>query len=237
MTEHRPRRWTRREYHRLDELGVLPEDEPVELLDGQLVVAEPKGAPHATIVARNFALSRAPRGTVPVPRGLAFLAVHPDLDAKRAFVPDPSIRRSDGLAPLVFGLAELAAAFGGGAAAARCGAFGAGAYPAAWIRALLLLLLVAAAVYALLFGLRSVTITPEGLTLRTLLPARRIPWSEIAAVRFALQELGRGGVDHSRYAACAFSVSAAQDGLAEGLRLAKASTKAAGEALIASVGR
>ena len=58
MTEYRPRRWTRSEYHRLDELGVLPEDEPVELLDGQLVVAEPKGAPHATIVARTAAVLR-----------------------------------------------------------------------------------------------------------------------------------------------------------------------------------
>jgi Uma2 family endonuclease len=58
MTEYRPRQWTRREYHRLDELGVLPEDEPVELLDGQLVVAEPKGAPHATIVARIAAVLR-----------------------------------------------------------------------------------------------------------------------------------------------------------------------------------
>jgi len=51
-------RWTRKEYRRLDELRVLPEDEPVELLDGQLVVAEPKGAPHATIVARTAAVLR-----------------------------------------------------------------------------------------------------------------------------------------------------------------------------------
>ena len=58
MTEYRTRRWTRKEYHRLDELGVLPEDERVELLDGQLIVAEPKGAPHATIVARTAAVLR-----------------------------------------------------------------------------------------------------------------------------------------------------------------------------------
>jgi len=54
----RTRRWTREDYHRLDELGVLPEDERVELLDGQLIVAEPKGAPHATIVARTAAVLR-----------------------------------------------------------------------------------------------------------------------------------------------------------------------------------
>ena len=44
------RRWTRKEYRRLGELGIIPEDEPVELLGGQLIVAEPKGAPHATVV-------------------------------------------------------------------------------------------------------------------------------------------------------------------------------------------
>src|SRR2546423_14738580 len=46
----RARRWTRKEYRKLDELGVLPEDEPIELIDGHLIVAEPKGAPHATFV-------------------------------------------------------------------------------------------------------------------------------------------------------------------------------------------
>ena len=46
----RARRWTRKEYRKLDELGVLPEDEPVELIDGQLIVAEPKGRPHVTAV-------------------------------------------------------------------------------------------------------------------------------------------------------------------------------------------
>ena len=47
----RTRRWTRKEYRKLDELGILPEDEPVELLDGHLIVAEPKGRPHVTVVA------------------------------------------------------------------------------------------------------------------------------------------------------------------------------------------
>jgi Uma2 family endonuclease len=46
----RTRRWTRKEYRKLGELGILPEDEPVELLDGQLIVAEPKNTPHATAV-------------------------------------------------------------------------------------------------------------------------------------------------------------------------------------------
>ena len=43
----RTRRWTRREYDRLIELGVLHEDEPIELLAGRLVVQEPQRTPHA----------------------------------------------------------------------------------------------------------------------------------------------------------------------------------------------
>jgi Uma2 family endonuclease len=46
----RTRRWTRKEYERLGELGILHEDEPVELIAGQLMVAEPKGTPHTTAV-------------------------------------------------------------------------------------------------------------------------------------------------------------------------------------------
>ncbi len=46
----RTRRWTRREYHRLIELGILHEDEPIELLGGQLVVSEPKSSLHSTAV-------------------------------------------------------------------------------------------------------------------------------------------------------------------------------------------
>ena len=44
----RTRRWTRKEYRKLGELGILLEDEPVELLDGHLIVAEPKVRPHIT---------------------------------------------------------------------------------------------------------------------------------------------------------------------------------------------
>jgi len=44
------RRWSRREYERLVELGVLDEDEPIELLDGHLVVKEPQHTPHATAI-------------------------------------------------------------------------------------------------------------------------------------------------------------------------------------------
>ena len=47
----RTRRWSRAEYDRLIELGVFHEDEPIELLDGELVVREPKGSRHETAVS------------------------------------------------------------------------------------------------------------------------------------------------------------------------------------------
>jgi hypothetical protein len=43
----RVRRWTRREYERLVDLGVFRADERLELLDGALIVREPQNAPHA----------------------------------------------------------------------------------------------------------------------------------------------------------------------------------------------
>jgi hypothetical protein len=46
----RTRRWTRREYGRLIDLGMLHEDDPIELLEGRLVVAEPQHSPHATAI-------------------------------------------------------------------------------------------------------------------------------------------------------------------------------------------
>jgi Uma2 family endonuclease len=44
------RRWTRAEYYRLIDYGVLHEDEPIELLDGRLIVKEPQSSPHMTAV-------------------------------------------------------------------------------------------------------------------------------------------------------------------------------------------
>ena len=48
----RSRRWTRAEYDRLVTTGVLDEDDRVELLDGRLVVREPQGSRHASVVVR-----------------------------------------------------------------------------------------------------------------------------------------------------------------------------------------
>jgi Uma2 family endonuclease len=50
------RRWQRAEYERLVDLGVF-QGEPVELVGGQLVVAEPQGAYHAsTVSTADYAL-------------------------------------------------------------------------------------------------------------------------------------------------------------------------------------
>ncbi|PYM95564.1 MAG: hypothetical protein DME04_04460 [Candidatus Rokuibacteriota bacterium] len=46
----RTRRWTRQEYDRLIDIGLLQEDDPIELIEGRLVVAEPQHDPHARAV-------------------------------------------------------------------------------------------------------------------------------------------------------------------------------------------
>lgn len=46
--EVRTRRWTRAEYDRLIDIGLLDEDEPIELLGGELVFREPESGPHYT---------------------------------------------------------------------------------------------------------------------------------------------------------------------------------------------
>jgi Uma2 family endonuclease len=43
-------RFTTDEYHRLGEAGILGEDDRVELLNGDLVVREPVGGEHRTLV-------------------------------------------------------------------------------------------------------------------------------------------------------------------------------------------
>lgn len=52
MTEYsaRTRRWTRAEYEHLIEIGIFRPGEPVELIDGDLVVSEPQGSAHHTAI-------------------------------------------------------------------------------------------------------------------------------------------------------------------------------------------
>ncbi|MGH9363730.1 MAG: Uma2 family endonuclease, partial [Thermoanaerobaculia bacterium] len=46
----RTRQWTRLEYERLIETGFFPPGDKVELIGGQLMVAEPQGSRHAATV-------------------------------------------------------------------------------------------------------------------------------------------------------------------------------------------
>lgn len=56
----RTRRWTRAEYDRLIEIGVFRPGDPVELLGGDLIVAEPQSSPHYTAIGlAQDALQRA----------------------------------------------------------------------------------------------------------------------------------------------------------------------------------
>jgi Uma2 family endonuclease len=55
-----PRRFTLEEYHQLLHVGVLKEDEHVELLEGLIVDMTPQGRPRALVISRlNRFLSRA----------------------------------------------------------------------------------------------------------------------------------------------------------------------------------
>src|SRR5881227_3902968 len=48
-------RWTRREYARLIAHGFFDEDDPIELLDGLLLIKEPQSSPHRTAVLWSLA--------------------------------------------------------------------------------------------------------------------------------------------------------------------------------------
>jgi Uma2 family endonuclease len=51
--EARTRRFTRAEYERLIDLGVFQPGEAIELIGGELTVAEPQGAPHYTAILKT----------------------------------------------------------------------------------------------------------------------------------------------------------------------------------------
>jgi Uma2 family endonuclease len=51
--ETRTRRWTRVEYEKLVDLGIFQPGEPIELIGGELMVAEPQGARHYTAIRKT----------------------------------------------------------------------------------------------------------------------------------------------------------------------------------------
>ena len=73
----RTRRWTRAEYDRLILAGLLDEDEPIELLDGQLVVREPESAGHSAAIWLAQAVLRRAFGRGWLVRGPAPVALDP----------------------------------------------------------------------------------------------------------------------------------------------------------------
>jgi Uma2 family endonuclease len=77
------RRWTRSEYDRLVDLGLF-EGEPLELLGGQLVVAEPHGAYHASAIS---AVDYAVRAVLP-PGWLVRIQLPVSLDDESEPEPD-----------------------------------------------------------------------------------------------------------------------------------------------------
>jgi Uma2 family endonuclease len=60
IPDRKTRRWSRIEYDRLIDLGVFQPGDPIELIGGELLVAEPQGAPHYTSIRKTArALERA----------------------------------------------------------------------------------------------------------------------------------------------------------------------------------
>jgi len=69
MREIQTRRWTREEYHRMAEAGILGEDDRVELLDGEIVDMSAIGTRHAGCVTRLnhlFSLRLAKRALISI---------------------------------------------------------------------------------------------------------------------------------------------------------------------------
>ena len=83
------RRWSRIEYERLVALEVLHEDEPIELIGGQMIVAEPKGSPHQTAIGLTAEALRAAFGSGWIIREHGPIALDDDSEPE----PDVSVVR------------------------------------------------------------------------------------------------------------------------------------------------
>jgi Uma2 family endonuclease len=83
------KRWRRVEYERLADAGAFEDGEPLELIGGQLIVAEPKGSEHATgVEMAGYALRAA------VPAGWIVRGQNPiSLDDESAPEPDIAVVR------------------------------------------------------------------------------------------------------------------------------------------------
>src|SRR5262245_20032619 len=124
-------RWTRYEYGRLIDQGLLDENDPVELLDGLLIVKEPQHSRHRTaVLLAARALERAfgegwfvqvqspialddrsePEPDVAVVRGSPrdYIDAHPARPALVVEVADSGLRRARGRKAAAYARADIA---------------------------------------------------------------------------------------------------------------------------------
>jgi len=89
----RRRRWTRAEYDRMVDIGVLDEDERIELLGGELIVREPQGSPHQTAIGLTGDALRAAFGPGWVVRTQGPVALDDDSEPEPDVCVVPGVHR------------------------------------------------------------------------------------------------------------------------------------------------
>jgi Uma2 family endonuclease len=89
----RTRRWTRAQYDRLIEVGILRPGDPVELIGGELMVAEPQGGPHYTCIGLVEDALRAAFGTGWVIRSQGPVALDDESEPEPDIAVVPGTRR------------------------------------------------------------------------------------------------------------------------------------------------
>src|SRR5205085_10411204 len=87
------RHWTRKEYDRLIELGVIHPDERIELIGGQMIVAEPKGSPHETSIGLTADVLRMAFGPGWVVRAQASVALDDESEPEPDVIVVPGRQR------------------------------------------------------------------------------------------------------------------------------------------------
>lgn len=89
----RTRRWTRAEYERLIAVGVFRAGEPVELLGGDLIVAEPQGSAHHVAIGLVEDALRAALGSGWVVRSQGPVALDDESEPEPDVSIVPGVRR------------------------------------------------------------------------------------------------------------------------------------------------
>src|SRR5262245_31122083 len=88
------RKWTRAEYDKLIALGFLEPNEPVELICGELVVAEPQGALHYTAIWKTAKALEAAFGPGWIVRTQGPIGLDDESEQKRLLVVESVQNRS-----------------------------------------------------------------------------------------------------------------------------------------------